>query len=114
VTYDGCIFREAPDPRKYVEWMKVCHNDKTKVESIMNHLHIADLFPNSKFKPTKEVIRYLGMVLKEMWSCKLATDFPALRAKIQLSGKDDPELSMFRITFFQSRKRKRNEKEGKG
>ena len=46
-------------------------------EALANHRHVADLFLTDGGTP--EQLRYVGMLLRDMWTAKLARDFPGRR-----------------------------------
>ena len=101
VMYDGCLFlQQMPDPGTYSDWMKACDGDRTRMESVMNHRHLADMFGDETFEPTRAAVEHLGRVLADMWQCKLRRDFPELRARVTLAGLDagdewDPEITVY-------------------
>ena len=98
--YEGCIFHTSPDPANFRDWMKSLNGDTAKVEAMMNHVHLVDLFANSQFQPSKALLLRLGQIMKEMWTCKLAQDFPERRFEVELST-DSDDVVEFEITFFQ-------------
>lgn len=104
VVHDDCILFDPVDVENFNDWMTHCKGNRTAVESVVNHRHIVDLFDN-KFEPTKEVVRHIGRLLKDMWSCKLARDFPGRSVKVEISEPQDSEdLYEYQITVFQERK----------
>jgi hypothetical protein len=103
VLYDECIFAGQPDAKAYEQWLTTCHGGKTEVEAVMSHLHIADLLVNSNFKATREVVRHIGRLLKDMWSCKLRRDFPERQVTVEFHDDDSDDLLSYQITFFQER-----------
>lgn len=103
VQHDDCVFRYKPDPTTYSEWMRQLDGDQQRVEVVMNHLHILDMFQSQDFEPHKEVVRHLAAVLKDMWSCKLSRDFPQKRFCVQVYESETDDLLDYEITFFQDR-----------
>ena len=79
--------------------MDAVGDDKRQVEQVVNHQHILDLFPNSEFQPGEQAILFIASQLKEMWSCKLARDFPTRQFDVNLM--DEGELADYQITFWQ-------------
>ncbi len=69
----------------------------------MNHRHILDLFVNSEFQPGQDVVLHIGTTLKDMWSCKLARDFPARQFDVVFPYGNPLQLVDYQITFFQRR-----------
>ena len=104
VQYESCIFRTIPDHAAYQQWMKSMEGNCARVEAVMNHLHLADLFTSSDYRPEKALLSRLGQVLKEMFSCKLARDFPDKCFEIQLTS-DSEDLADLELTFFQCPRR---------
>ncbi len=105
VEHKGCIFLASHfDEAKFNDWAESTNWNLTAIESVINHLHILDLFPNDS-EATKEQIIYLGGNLKKMWEAKLAFDFPSAQISVIFDyDKDDPDgLLGFEITFFQKR-----------
>jgi len=102
VIHDDCLFLDPPDIDNLNAWMSHFKGDKTAVESIINHRHIVSLFLNSEFEPTEAVVVHLGRLPQEMWSCKLARDFPDRRAKAKLSDAGG-DLLAYEITVYQQR-----------
>jgi len=76
--------------------------DKSAVEAMMNHRHICDLLPDpsAERKPTREQVLFVGRVLKEMWSCKLRRDFPAMRFTVSFPEDYNEDLVDYEISFF--------------
>jgi hypothetical protein len=101
VVYDDCVFRQSMDAETYRQWMDGCGGDKSAVEAVANHKHIVDLFVNSEFRPSKDVVLYLGSILREMWSCKLVRDFPSRQFDVEFPCGDAAQLVDYQITFFQ-------------
>ena len=102
IEHDDCIFREHLDTKNYQGWLARMKGNKTEVEAVMNHQHIVDLFSRShKERPTREVVCYLGQLMKEIWQAKLDRDFPSRRVKVTFFDLDD--ILESHITFFQER-----------
>jgi hypothetical protein len=105
VEHDGCIFRgDAIDEENYRAFLKQTKGDKTRVEAVMNHQHIVDLFSRSHHEsPTREVVLYLGRLMKEIWQVKLNHDFPGRNINVTFPEDDPRDLLEYQITFFQQR-----------
>ena len=103
VIHDDCLFLRPPDVANYNDWMRQCNGDRTSVESVMNHLHLAEMFGDDGFEPTPEVLAHLGRLLADMWTCKLRREFPERRVKVELSGVGSHDLLDYEITVHQER-----------
>lgn len=101
--HDGCVFLDAPDLGNYDQWMHHSGGNRTSVERVMNHRHIVDVFRNSDFAPTKDIVLHVGWLLKEMWSTKLKRDFPDRPIKVEFYGTDSDDLLACQITVYQER-----------
>jgi hypothetical protein len=103
VEHDGCIFRGEAHEKTYRDWIDHTRGDKTGVESVMNHVHIMDIFPNVETPPSKEQIIFIGKKLKEMWEAKLTRDFPDRTITVSFSEEDSDDLLDYVVTFYQER-----------
>ena len=104
VEFDGGTFLASQfREENYGDWMKHCKKDRTKVEMVMNHVHILDLFPNIKNTPTEEVILFVGCLLRETWSAKLRTEFPSKSLTVSFPEEKSDDLVDYEITFFENR-----------
>ena len=100
-VHNDCVFRYPIDAETYAHWMEAVGGDKTKVEALANHQHIVDLFPNSVFQPSDEVVLYLGSILREMWSSKLRSDFPTREFVVEFPYGEAAGVTNCEITFYQ-------------
>jgi|SRR5579864_54526 len=105
VEYDGCIFMgDEVDEENYRAFLKRTKGDKTRVEAVMNHEHILDLFSRSHHEaPTRDVILYIGRLMKDVWQTKLNADFPGRRITVKFLEENVEDLVDYQITFYQER-----------
>jgi hypothetical protein len=101
--HQECVLFAACPIESFEHWMKSTGGDLTAVEATLNHRHILDLFTDSEFKPTREVVLHLGRLLRDMWSCKLARDFPGRAIEVVFDEEFGEDLVDYEITFFQKR-----------
>lgn len=76
---------------------------RRSIEQVMNHFHIADVqhAACADISPDKLVV--LGRRLREIYSSKLAYDFPTRKFSVEFFQPDDPEeLESYQLTFFQT------------
>ena len=102
IQHDECVLWKGVD--NYEEWKQAYAGDRTRVEAMMNHLHISDLFQDRAPK-SRDVVLALGRLLKETWAAKLAQDFPS--RSFVVSFPDDFEtdhLEEYEITFYEDQK----------
>src|SRR5579872_2776761 len=78
VEHDGCILLgESVDEPNYRSWLAQTKGDRKRVEAVMNHQHIVDLFSRSHHEPpSREVVIYVGRLMRDILQTKLARDFP--------------------------------------
>jgi len=105
IEHDGCIFLgNSVDEDNYQAFLRRNNGDKTAVEAVMNHQHIVDLFSRSRHeRPTREVILYIGRLMKEMWQTKLDSVFSGRRIRVNFPEDYLDDLLEYQITFFQER-----------
>ena len=99
--HDGCVLFAGFNEESYRGFMESTNGHKRSVETVMNHRHILDLFPDVSEDPSEELIVYLGRLLKDMWAAKLARDFPERRIIVSFPEDPGDDLLDYEITFFQ-------------
>lgn len=74
VEYRGCVLVPwNAEPSNVDRWLSECDGDVRAVESVLNHLHLWDLFPADV--PDDRVARF-GAALASCWGAALASQFP--------------------------------------
>ena len=100
VEHDGCILLgDSVNEERYQGFLKGANGDKRVAEATMNHQHVLHLFGTEL--PTRELVLYVGRLLKEIWQVKLHHDFPGRRITVSFPDEDDLDLIDYEITFFQ-------------
>jgi hypothetical protein len=108
VEFDDCVFRaEEFASSLYAQFLEQFGGDKSAVECFLNHCHIQDLFAYY-FDPEKdgsrELVRYVGRQLRELWQAKLNYQFPNRKITVEFNDSDDVEKVIdYQITFYQQR-----------
>jgi hypothetical protein len=51
VVHDDCVFRLDPGSENYAAWLSTLEGDRSRVEAMINHLHIMDMFISEGFDP---------------------------------------------------------------
>jgi hypothetical protein len=105
IEHEDCIFLgDEIQVKNYQEWLAHTQGDKARVEKVMNHRHIVDLFSRSHHEPpTREAVLYLGRLMKEIWQTKLTRDFPNRRIAVIFLETGVEDILDYQITFFQER-----------
>ena len=101
VLFRDCVFWRAIDPAIFEKWLRQVNSEKRAVEAMLNHVHVLDLFPNSADKATRQQLVHVGKLLQEMWSCKLAHDFPQRTFDVMFTEGDPADLVAIEVTFSQ-------------
>lgn len=101
--HDGCIFRGDVNIEIYEQWKEQTKGNKTAIESVMNHIHVLDIFPNVEQPPTREQIIFLGRQMQQMWAAKLRNDFPSLNVVVDFAQDCGNDLLEYQLTCYQER-----------
>lgn len=100
VERDGCILLAGHEPN-YRAYLNQVQGDKKTAEATANHIHVLHLF--STEVPARELVLFVGRLLKEIWQVKLERDFPGRKITVCFPEEDDLELTDYELTFFQER-----------
>ncbi len=93
VEVEGCYLL-APNYAKtsLTDWLDSLEGDKSRVEAVINHVHIYDLFEN----PTKnhgeydlKVYEYLALTLQQSWRAALQMQFPEVKFDVTFATEPD-------------------------
>jgi hypothetical protein len=103
VEHDDCVLRAGFTEDIYKGFMAQAKGDKSSVEAVMNHGHVLDLFSNANPKPTREMILYVGRLLRDTWRAKLKRDFPDRKIRASFPEEHCEGLLQYEVTFFQER-----------
>jgi len=97
---DGCILLvEQYDPKSFEMWKQKFNGDCKKIESIINHIHIYDLFLNCETEGFDiTLLENLGQILLKCWGCALRELFPDKQFHFQYST--EPEEYGPTISFY--------------
>ena len=102
VEHDSCILLgDSVDEANYQAFLKSAKGNKKTVEATMNRQHVLHLFGTEL--PTRELVLYVGRLMKEIYQVKLRHDFPDRTITVFFPEKDDLELIDYEVTFFQER-----------
>ena len=101
VEYDGCIIvGGAPDPDNYQSWLRSTNGEKHRVEAVLNHLHLVDLF--SVAKATSQQLEYLGSKIQRKWLLKAQAEFPSRNIVVDFYRGNEEDLVEYQVTLFQT------------
>jgi hypothetical protein len=103
VEHDGMILREGFSQESLVGFIENCAGNKTAIEWVMNHIHLVDVHHVGCPDASRERIVYLGHVLKEIYECKLAVQFPTEDIVVEFDDSYREELFAYQLSFFKQR-----------
>jgi len=117
LEYDDCIiFKNHFDKTNFENWKNTDYiKSYAQIESVLNHIHILDLFGTDEKKDevTYEQILFLGNKLCEIYSTKLKNEFPEKKFIFDFNGNEKlTAFDEYRITFFQEKNLNRKTKYG--
>jgi len=102
VEFEGFILRAsfAVDSLRGFQQQKGI--DRAGVESVMNHLHIADIQHYGCPDASPDKLLQLGRVLEQIYDAKLRWQFPTRPCRVSLYVPPEPtDLIGYEITFWQ-------------
>jgi hypothetical protein len=103
VEFDGYILRNGFSEESLRAFEKREASNRKSVESLMNHLHIADVQYLGCADASADKLLLLGKVLEEIYQAKLQWQFPDKPCTVHLFIPDDPEkLTEYQISFWQN------------
>jgi hypothetical protein len=79
IEVDGCVFLQRNySPENFADWMERFEGDRREVESMINHVHIWDLFLNSPkdVEYPEHLYEFLASALMLGWKQALQDTFP--------------------------------------
>lgn len=101
----GCILLAGRNAVASIEqWWGQLDGDPSRVERVLNHLHLWDLFPSDDVVIDAEAFRSLAMLMEAGWRSALAIEYPHRTFEVICTGlaADDPEYGPT-LTFFSVR-----------
>lgn len=109
IEHDNCIFIKSHfSVDNFMQWTKVDYvKNFAQIESVINHIHIVDLF-SDQTEITPDQVIFLGKKLCEIYLAKLTINFPDKHFIVDFNHLDNPnDLTDYQLTFFQPNNEKR-------
>ncbi|MGE3540683.1 MAG: hypothetical protein AB7N91_24990 [Candidatus Tectimicrobiota bacterium] len=76
IDVEGCVLlRERYEAANFQEWWEKLNGDMSKIEAVINHVHLWDLFVLDENVPDK-ALEDLARILALCWRCALQEQFP--------------------------------------
>lgn len=86
---DGCIFLDDKfEENNYRQWRKEFDGNKGRLEKLINHVHIYDLFANCNEDVEDDVFEKFGELLKTSYSLALKAMYPEREFIVSLTVGD--------------------------
>ena len=102
VDFEGYILRKGFSEKSLRGFEAQTKGDRRSVETVMNHLHIADIQHVGCPDLTRDKVLRLGTTLKEIYEVKLAWLFPSRPCRVSFYvPPDDSDLFEYELTFWQ-------------
>ena len=103
VLFEDYILREGFDVDNLRVWEQQSKGNKLDVESMLNHVHIADIHQEHR-DISEDKILFLGRVLKEIWEAKLRWQFPDRPCEVKFHEPENrTDLIEFQLSFWQKK-----------
>jgi len=90
----GYFLNDFFDESTYLQWRKELGGNIYKIERVMNHIHIEDLFQNLE-KVDQSSMLFLGKKISEMWSARLSTLYPSVEFYVTCEQEDYATILSF-------------------
>jgi hypothetical protein len=101
VEFEGYVFREGFSVDSLRAWEQ-CGTDRRAIEAVMNHLHLADTHYPGCPDIDRDRLAYLGRTLRDIYTAKLAWQFPGRSFTVSFDDSDCVDLIDYQFTFFQN------------
>lgn len=105
VEVDGHVLREdAYDPDTLSHWRESTNENRQAVESVINHLHMYDLFKSDD--APLETFEYVAQVMLRTWKAALAEQFPDKHFEVRYVTEPDdygPTIYVWQTTEGEDR-----------
>ncbi len=104
VLHDGYILREGFSEKALAGFEEQNNGNRQAVETVMNHLHIADIQHLGCKDLTKDKIIVLGNILKDIYEAKLKYQFPDKPCTVSFYVPENAEdLMAYEISVWQEK-----------
>lgn len=92
VEVEGCVLlRERYSPSRFQDWWKELAGDRSRIEGVVNHVHLWDLFDLDGTSVPDEAVQDLAQVLGLTWRCALQHRFPERDFEVNVVLDDSEE-----------------------
>lgn len=93
VEHNGCVINEAAfEAESFAQWWDSCRGNAQAVETVLNHVHLWDLLPNTG-KDDYGPLWELGEILVLTWTASLRRAFPGRWFEVSLTDDYGPTVT---------------------
>ncbi len=109
VEFDGYILRKGFSETSLRGFESQEGSTRKSTEWVMNHLHIADIHHYGCKDISKDKIKLIGRVLKEIYEAKLTQQFPESPCIVEFHEPEGEEdLLEYQLSFWQAKHEEEN------
>jgi hypothetical protein len=104
VEVDDCVLLKENFIRtSFEEWRDAFQGDRARIEAMINHTQVWDLFPNAEDDHLDEkVFVFIGRTLESCWTAALRAGYPHRTFVVEYA--DEPDEYGPTVTFWQESK----------
>lgn len=89
VVVSGCVLlTEHYTESNFNDWWQELAGDRRQIESVINHVHLWDIFPSDE-QETEGALERLSEIMAETWRCALANRYPDRRFDVVVTSSPD-------------------------
>ena len=97
VEVRGCLIRaDAYESSNFESWWNETNGDRPRIESVLNHLHLWDVFPG--YDDDAGVLGELADVLIETWAAALDLHYPDCSFRVDRDDHYGPGITFSALT----------------
>ncbi|MGH8603178.1 MAG: hypothetical protein ACREXR_10515 [Gammaproteobacteria bacterium] len=90
VEVNGCVLlEERYEPENFREWWERLSGNIPEVESVINHVHLWDVFYPDEDELPDGTLEELARVMAKCWECALSEAYPSRAFEVRLSVEDE-------------------------
>ena len=102
VEFDGYILREGFSLESLRGFESTCGGNRRAIETLMNHLHLADIQHHGCEDLSRDKAVLLGEALREIYEAKLRWQFPGKPCTVSFhKPEDESDLMAYEVSFWQ-------------
>jgi hypothetical protein len=101
VEVEGCVLiAEQYNPANFRAWWQSLDGDIPRVEWVINHLHLCDLFPTGDDPAINRGLQSLAHIMAQCWEGALRQAFPDRQFAIEVTDDADEDYDGPTVAFY--------------